>query len=377
MSRYLVISGLVTVAFGCGGGKPKKAVKTPAPKPDTGETAAKPETETDRESNRLTAAQAIIPAGSSCLPTSLKEPGAPRLELAAVETTPMLCAFDTDSSRLLGPVGCFKLDLGTGGLAYEAPRPLPGIGFAVKLDDNCARGFCLPKTAKLPADKRAHLTWSTDSKRVAALVGEEVHVFEADSKAHQSTFSIRGDKGVPGDAVSVHWVGDALFVEGAEGAGVWVYKPDGTAVGPIEVLGGKAGTLVSTKGGSLSVLDKNRVGITEQGFTTMTTYEVDTGKRGRVSRKVPKAPCKPEELDAFWKDAEAVGAGKCKEHLTKTFGYFVGATAIAGSKNLLVLLRGARLGELGVVDPKTLLEQKKVFKLAWCGAEGGAAPEAP
>jgi len=39
------------------------------------------------------------------------------------------------------------------------------------------------------------------------------------------------------------------------------------------------------------------------------------------------------------------------------------------------VLRGARLGELAALDQKTL-EEKKSFKLQWCGAEGEAKPEA-
>ena len=54
----------------------------------------------------------------------------------------------------------------------------------------------------------------------------------------------------------------------------------------------------------------------------------------------------------------------------------MGATAVAGSKNFLVLLRGPRLGELAVIDSKTLAE-KKAIKLPWCegGAAAAAAPE--
>ena len=40
-----------------------------------------------------------------------------------------------------------------------------------------------------------------------------------------------------------------------------------------------------------------------------------------------------------------------------------------------MVLRGSRLGELAALDQKTL-EEKKNFKLQWCGAEGEAKPEA-
>jgi hypothetical protein len=241
------------------------------------------------------------------------------------------------------------------------------------MDDRCARGFCLPANATVPGDKMAHIVWSPDGSKVGVLAGDQVHLFDANSKAHTAEFSIRGDKGVTGDPASIRWVNDALFVEGADSGSVWVFKQDGAPVGGIEVLGGKAGQMVSTKGGSISILDKNRVAIAEQGWSALTIYEVDSGKRTKVNKKLPKAPCKQEEMDAYWKDPGSLADGKCKEHMVKTFGYFIGANGIAGSKNLLIVLRDSRLGELGVIDPKTLAEQKKIIKLPWCG-EAAAAP---
>ena len=47
----------------------------------------------------------------------------------------------------------------------------------------------------------------------------------------------------------------------------------------------------------------------------------------------------------------------------------IGATAVKGAKNFLVLLRGDRLGELGVLDAKSLAENK-ALKMPWC-TEGG------
>jgi len=150
---------------------------------------------------------------------------------------------------------------------------------------------------------------------------------------------------------------------------VYAFKPDGTAVGAIEAIG--TTKPASTHGGSFSILDKNRVAIAEQGFSTMTIYEGDTGKRSKLVRKLTKPPCKPEELTAYWAGNEGVGP-KCKDHMAKNFDHLVGATAVAGSKSLVVTLRGPRLGELGLVDPKSLAE-KSALKLPWCGAEGATA----
>ena len=97
---------------------------------------------------------------------------------------------------------------------------------------------------------------------------------------------------------------------------------------------------------------------------TLTTYEVDTGKRAKLVRKVGKLACKPAELDAYWANGDKV-TDKCKDSVAKVSGYLMGASAIAGAKSLLVMLRGDRLGELAVMDAKTLAE-KSAIKMPWC-----------
>lgn len=357
----------------CGGGNKKPEVKKPveevqAPPP-------KVETEEDRQAKRLEKAHEIVPDGSKCLPVALKEDGAPQLQLAAVGTDAIVCAVDKDKDRLLGSVGCWKVDLATGSLEYQAPAPLPGMNVDVNLDDHCARGFCLPKDAKVAGTGPAHLSWNLDKSKVAVLVGDEVHVFDAASKSQETSFSIRGDKGLTNDPVGIHFVGDMIFVEGADqgpNEAVWGFKAaDGTPIGPIMALGGKEEKPVSIYHGSFSVLDKNHVGLAAQGMETLTSYEVDTGKRTKLVRKLPKVSCKPTELDAFWKDGDKV-TDKCRASIMKASGYLMGADAVMGSKSLLVLLRDSRLGELAVLDAKTLAE-KKAIKMPWC--EGAAADD--
>src|SRR5205085_8866858 len=124
---------------------------------------------------------------------------------------------------------------------------------------------------------------------------------------------------------------------------------------PLMSLGGKE-TMLSIKGGSFLVLGPNKVGISEKGFSTVTTYEVDSGKRAKINRKVTNGPCKPAEVEAFWTDGDV--NQKCREHMNKTFGSFIGADAVLGRTSFLVLMRGDRVGELAVVDAKNLEEKK-------------------
>jgi hypothetical protein len=200
-------------------------------------------------------------------------------------------------------------------------------------------------------------------------------VFDAASKAHESSFPIHGDNGVTSEVIGLAWNAEALFVEASDGttSPVYVFKPDGTAVGPIEALGtGKDRAPLSTHNGSFMLLDKTRVAISEQGMSALTIYESDTGKRTKLVRKIPASPCKKDELEALWRDPAAPATSKCKDFMAKNFAHLVGADAVAGTKNLLVMLRGPRLGELAVIDAKTLAERKSI-KLPWCDAGAPAA----
>ncbi len=364
---------LLLALVACGGGK--KTVVEPVEKP-VAKPAPPPETEEDREAKRHAAALEIAPEGSTCLPTALKDDGAPKLELASVNGEAVVCAIDTNPTRLLGVVGCWTVDPTKSTVTYRTPAPLPGYSLDVSIDDGCARGFCLPKDGKGAKDKIAHISWSLDGTKVAVLAGDEVHLFDASSKEHQSSFSIRGDKGLSNDPVAVYFSGDELFVEGADQgpySAVWEFKADGTQVGPLTAIG-KDDRPLTTYKGSFSLLDKSRVGISEHGFSTLTTFEVATGKRAQMVRKIPKLACKADELDAFWHDGDKVN-DKCKDQITKNFSHFIGATVVAGTKSLLVLLHGDRLGELGVLDPKSLAE-KRAIKLPWCGSEAAAGDDA-
>jgi hypothetical protein len=367
MKRSLVV--VLAVLVGCGGGGTKKTPKKPTHDLDDTavKTGPKPDTAADRERKRHEAALAIVPEGSACLPVALKEDGAPRLELGAQGKDAVLCAIDHDANRLLGAVGCWKIDLVEGKLAYAADiTQVPGRGMRVPLEAQCARGYCIPKEAKVE-NKDALIAWSLDGKKVAVLAGEDVHLFDAESKEHESSFSIRGDKGVTNDAIGLYFIDGHVLVEGADQgpySAVWLFKTDGTQMGPLVGLGGKDPKPMSTYGGSVSILDPEHVAVSERGMETLTSYTLENGARAKAVRKIVKPSCKPDEIDAYWHDGDKV-SDKCRESLESQYANLKGATAVMGSKSLLVLLRGERLGELGVMDPKSLAE-KRAIKLPWC-----------
>jgi len=375
MKGYRVLALIVLVA--CGGSKKEAA------KPDHEVATATPphkETQEDRAKQRHDAAVAIVPEGSTCVPTALKADNAPRLELAGEGADAVLCAVDTDASRLLGTIGCWKIDLknidaktNTVGLVYDGMKPLPGHDVDVMLDGKCARGYCVPD-----ADGTvAHMSWNLDGSKVAVLVGDTVHIFDAAAKSQTSSFSTKVDKGPTAAPVAVYYAGGAIFVEGRDDAtdAVWGFKEDGSLIGPITALGGKGNEPVSIAKGSFSIIDPSNVALADHGMETLTTYEVSTGKRIKAVRKQGKLPCKPNEMETYWKGGDKV-TDKCRIALDKISGPLVGATAVMGKSNLLVVMRGERLGDLAVMDPKSLTETKKPFHVPWCDAGGsGAAAE--
>ena len=376
--RGYVLLGCTLSLFACGGETKKKSVKKP--KTETVVEAPKEETEEDRAKARKDKALAIVPEGSNCLPAAIKEEGGPRLELAAAGADAILCAVDTQEDRLLGPVGCWKIDLASGGLSYMAPELMPGRGTPVLLEKGCAWGYCLPKDAKTTGS--AFIAKDIDGGKVAVLAGDDVHIFDSETKAHESRFSIRGEKGVTNDPIAMHLVGGHVVVEGADqGAysAVWVFKSDGTQIGPVVALGSKDGKPLSTYKGSVSVLDNKRIGVAHRGIETLTTFDLASGARAKIVRRMKQKPtCKAAELDAYWHGEDKV-SDKCKASIEKLYGPLIGASGVAGRTSYLMVLRGNRVGELAALDQKTL-EEKKSFKLQWCaadGADGADAAEEP
>jgi hypothetical protein len=379
--RWVVAPTMMAALVSCGGKKKPPEKPTPDPVVDQKPPPPPPETEHDRELKRRMASQQIVPEGSTCLPPAFKDAGAPALEIAAVGNEPLLCAVDTERLRLLGPIACWKVDLNTGGLTWQDPKPLVGHDIDVKLDGACAREYCLPDGAKAPDDKIVHMVWSASGK-VAVIAGDDVHVFDAASKAHESQFSIRGDKGPTAPATAISWVADTIVVEaGAEQSfGAWMYRPDGTAIGPISATPTDGKPLQLFKG-SLLLLNDVHIAVAEQGFTSVTEVELDGGKRTKLVRRVSQPQCRGPELADYWKDGDKV-TDRCRESMARSYEHLIGATGVETRYSLLVVLRGPRTGELAVLD-KTNLAEKKAIKLPFCDpaakpvGDGGAATPDP
>ena len=151
--RGYVLLGCTFTLLACGG-ETKKPVKKP--KADKVVEAPKEETEEDRANKRLAKAQEIVPEGSNCLPTAIKEEGGPRLELAAAGADAILCAVDTQQDRLLGPVGCWKIDLVPASDGAKGTKKVPQRASAARLRCcvNLSRNDVSASRSRLPASTR-------------------------------------------------------------------------------------------------------------------------------------------------------------------------------------------------------------------------------
>lgn len=382
---WALVVGTSLVA--CGGGSAKKETKKPVAKKTTkGKSgkapAKKPMTEEDRAKKRDEQANKLVAADSSCLPSVLKDPASKlSLELGAVGSEAILCAMDHDEDRLLGAAGCWTVDLAAGALKFRDRNAIPGRGYHAAIERGCVRGYCLPKDQEVAAGEPALISWSLDGTQVAVAAGDHVHLFDAASKELAKSIALRdpaqGDKAMPGTPKAMWFMGENLFLHGGEAASpsIWAYKADGSATGQLMGLG-KGNEPVAMGHGSFSLLDKDRVAVSERGLSTLTIFEVGPGKRSKLVRKISNGPCRSAQVEAFFSpDAPADIPPKCAAHLKRTFGEFMGTTIVAGSKNFLAALTGERLGELAVIDSKNLSEKRSI-KLPWCES-ATAAPEAP
>lgn len=308
---------------------------------------------------------------TTCLQTEIKSADYADLWIAMIGDNAILCLTAT-SLNSRNPLTCWGVELAgsrRGMLASGLRSPPPGRWISVEFYDHCTRGYCLPAGIGAPADRQALMVMNLDASKVAVLASDTVHIYDAASRAHESSFSIRGDKGVTSNPIGMYWNGDAIFVEASNGTTtpIWVFKADGTPLGPIMAAEGPGNTVPSTRNGSFMMLDRSRVAISEQGLSSLTIYEIATGKRTKVVRKVPPSPCKnPEEIDGFMRDpSKRFEPTKCESFLSKHYAHLINADAVSWNGSLLVALRGPRLGELAVLDAKTLAERQTI-SLPWC-----------
>jgi hypothetical protein len=366
-SLALLLSSVALSSTGCGGSSKKGSTTAAKKKKAAGKKAEeKAMTEADFAAERAKASKQIVAEGSTCLPNEKLDW---QVSVQGDTEAFHLCAIDTDPARALGVVACWNINRESNALEPIAAEPSPGQSFVAKADLGCIRGYCPP--TKLEDGATGHIAWSTDGKHAAVLTGDTLHIFDADKKPIKEikvADSALAGKAVAGTPAGLAFVGDVAFVVGSDSkptAGVWMFKTDGTAVGPVMSPNPKEKAPLSIHAGSLSVLDKDHVGVSESGLSTLTVVEASTGKKSRMVRKLPKLACKPAELTSFFA-ADGKEGDKCKASAEPAFSSYIGANMfMTKKKSIVASLRGSRRLDLSVLDSKTLAE-KTVITLTGC-----------
>ena len=180
------------------------------------------------------------------------------------------------------------------------------------------------------------------------------HLRRGVARRTSRSFTIRGDKGVTNDPTAIHWVGDAIFVEGADRArtrGLGVQGRDGTPVGPIERARrqGRASRCRRTSGSFVDPRQERASRSPSRASRRSTIYEVDTGKRAKLVRKLPtKPPCKADRARRVLARRDGQGRRQVQgAHDEDLRAPDRRGRASPARKNLLVLLRGAAARRAG------------------------------
>jgi len=303
-------------------------------------------------------------ADAPCLPKAHK--GETR-QLGLVDGAPVLCTMIAGEAQSGSRVGaCWDVDLKTGSLNPRAAAQLPGHGMSVALDaKGCFDGYCLGK----PEEGEIIVSPSTDGRHFVIHANLTARVFDVKTKKLVKTFGFRSENGSDDDSVSnavidVLYVGDTIYAIGSDAGpyiGVWAFKDDGTPRGLIK----EGGDSFSVYTGTWTVIDENRVALSDVGMRRLLIVSSKDAKRKLLKRRVKLAPCKEGDIAAYLGDDADVPAA-CKKHIEKTFAPYLGATIAAMPGGDLLFALADRAGsELAILDGKSLAEKKRI-KLKQC-----------
>ena len=184
---------------------------------------------------------------------------------------------------------------------------------------------------------------------------------------------------------AIHWVGDAMFVEGTDGTtsarlGVQARRhagrPDRGARRQGPASRSRPQRLV------LASSTRTRVAIAEQGFSTLTIYEVDTGKRAQARPQDAEAgpPARPTSSTRSGRSGDKV-TDKCKESLEQELRRTWSVPTPSPAQELRSCCCAAR----GSASSRVLASarrspRRRAIKLPWCEprrrAQASVAPTA-
>ncbi len=298
-------------------------------------------------------------ARGDCLPHALKdEPDKLHLDLGTVGGAPVACVFDD-----VRVTACWDVDVKHSALRARAAAPLPGHSYPAAVVGGCAAGWCgLDVDAAASDEPAAVIATSTDRAHVAVAirVGDFGHrtisIYDVSTRKRVRTFT----PSISNVLVDVLYVDDRVFVIGADAGpfvGVWSAKDDGSETSAID--GADAG-LFNLDLGGIAVLDAHRVALTDLGSETMAIITAKSGHRVDVA--LPHR----EHGDCTARDLEGLRFGEqpdaaCMQYLSREVIPYKGAPMVAQRDGTIVVeLLGEALGQLAILDARTMREKKRV-----------------
>lgn len=300
-------------------------------------------------------------AGGDCLPRALKDKhGKLWLSLGSVGGAPVACVFD--DKRV---VACWDVDIKNHALHARAAAPLPGHSYRVPVVGGCAAGWCGldVDTGDAGDPPTAVVATSTDGAHVAVgiTVGDfaqrTISIYDASTRKRVRTFT----PSISNILVDLCYVDDRVFVIGSDAGpfvGVWSARDDGSETHFIEDA---HGTMFNISLGGIRVLDEHRVALTDMSSEMMAIVTARSGDRVDVALPPRlRRGCSAGDLESLEEFNEPVGAA-CKQYLRREVIPYLGAPMIAqGDGTIVVALHDDALGQLAILDARTMREKKRV-----------------
>ena len=327
---------------------------------------------------RHAAALAIVPEGTHVPAGRAQGRRRAALELAAVGSATRSCARSTPTRR-----ACSAPSAAGRSTSTRRRARVPGrrrrcpATHRRQARRRAARGAsACRRTRRLPADKVAHMSWNLDGTKVAVLVGDDVHLFDAASKAHAVERSrSAATRASPNDRSRSTSSATTIFVEGADQgpySAVWAFKADGTPVGPITGIGGKDEKPISTTTGLVLAARQEPRRARRAGLPTR--HELRDRRPASAQARAQARQARRASPTSSTRSGRTATRSptSARTRSTKAFGPLIGATAVAGQQEPARAAARRPPRRARVLDPKTLAE-KKAIKLPWCERRRGAA----
>jgi hypothetical protein len=298
-------------------------------------------------------AAARLELARACLPVGLRAPGAPRLALGQLDRAAVLCAVPDRGA----PSACWKVELAdgfspAGALTPRRAAPLPGQALTARPGD----AVLAPYPYASAGDAPVQLAFSDDGEALAIRSGDRIRTYDASSPRPLHEIALAHEPGLAWGAL--HWIGHTIFVEGTRDGALGVWAFDARDEGA-EILAPATTGRWHPAGSTFVALDLLRVGIAAPGLASLTVYDLtalhSTARPPARDRSGALAPIVTGTVVR-----RACPAPPCDDDPSYT-----GADLVAGTRSLVALLRGPRLGEIAVLDPATLAERRTI-QLPWC-----------